>query len=265
MTYYDQHVHTYFSFDSTAQFEAYLAQTAGPLITTEHLEMANPDDGGRDDTPDFAAYSAKLRALSARYPNRLLRGIEAGYYQPKLAAIRAYLAAGDYDLTLLSFHHDGAHDYLDPYFQTVDPEKHAKAYYRSMLDGLRQADFGDVLAHFDYGLRTLDVTPAQFEAWVGPQVKEILKLVVARGMALEYNTKSTGRWGNQALYDLVFPWYLALGGTRITLGSDAHVPDKYRVDFTKAQAALAGYGVTSLVTYAKHRPTNVPLEEVTVQ
>ncbi|WP_125705869.1 PHP domain-containing protein [Lacticaseibacillus daqingensis] len=252
MTYYDQHVHTYFSFDSQAQFEAYLAQTTHPFVTTEHLEMANPDDGGRDDAPDYAAYVAKLAALRQQVPNQLLRGIEVGYYAPKQAALSAYLAAGDYDLVLLSFHHDGQYDYQDKHFLTVPLRAHVEAYYDRMLAGLTAFDGADVLAHFDYGLRVLTVTPTQLIDWVGPTLKRILQTVIAKDMALEFNAKSAYQWDNLALYERVLPWYVQLGGTKVTLGSDAHTADKFETHFEDAKTILRAAGVTHLTTYRAH-------------
>lgn len=251
---YDQHVHTYFSFDSTAQFEDYLAQTAAPFITTEHLELANPDDGGRDDEPDQAAYSAKLTALKRRYANRLLRGIECGDYAPRRADLARYLAAQPFDLVLLSFHHDGRHDFQDPIFRRREPKAHVQAYFERMLTGLEQTTYGDVLAHFDYGLRVLDVTPAQLEAWAKPCLQAIFAQVVRRGMALEVNTKSMNRWHDAELYELVLPWYRAAGGELITLGSDSHTAEKLQSGFAAAKQMLRRTGFTKVALYEQHRP-----------
>lgn len=251
---YDQHVHTYFSFDSQAQFEDYLSQTDRPFITTEHLELSNPDDHGADDTPDQRAYTAKLQALKCRYPNRLLRGIECGYYAPRQADLQHYLQATPFDLVLLSFHHDGQYDYQDAHFKAVDAKHHVQAYYDRMLAGLQTVRFGDVLAHFDYGLRVLAVTPSQLEAWAKPQLQAILQLIVQRGMAFEVNTKSMNRWHDAALYELVLPWYRQAGGELITLGSDAHTADKFQTGFDEAKALLHRTGFTKVALYQDHRP-----------
>lgn len=259
MPYFDQHVHTHYSFDSQAQFADYLRQTANPFVTTEHLEMSNPDDGGLDDLPDYPAYVQEQHNLGHEFSNQLRRGIEVGYYEPRLASINAYLAAGDYDLILLSFHHDGEHDYQNPAFLQRDPETHVRAYYASMLAGLHNFTHADVLAHFDYGLRIMEVTPAQLTVWAKPVIQQILQLVIDRGMALEMNTKSMYRLGNLALYDVVLDWYLQLGGSRVTLGSDAHTSDKFESNFTDAKAFLRAHGVTQLVTYKHHVPTSVDL------
>ncbi|MFD1486136.1 PHP domain-containing protein [Lacticaseibacillus baoqingensis] len=257
MLYYDQHVHTYFSFDSDAQFEDYLAQTQHPFVTTEHLEMANPDEHGHDNKPDYHDYVAKLEALHAKYPNQLLRGIEVGYYAPKLDDIYAYLDHNRYDLILLSFHHNGEYDFQDDHFKTVDKKTLVQNYYQTMLAGVRRFDGADVLAHFEYGLRVVSVTPTELAAWARPTIQAIFREVIAKHMALELNTKSMYLWHDAALYDLVIPWYQALGGRLFTLGSDAHVPEAFQMEFAQAKAFLHAHHITQLATYQDHQPTMV--------
>lgn len=252
MPYYDQHVHTHYSFDSTAQFVDYLQQTTNPFVTTEHLEMSNPEDAGRDDLPDYPGYLAEQAALRKQFSNQLRRGIEVGYYEPRLDAIHAYLVQGNYDLTLLSFHHDGQHDYQDESFTHLDLQTHVQAYYQRMLAGLRKFDDADVLAHFDYGLRVLDITPAQLRAFAEPTIREILDFIIKKHMAFELNTKSMYRWQNVDLYAMVLDWYLEAGGKFITLGSDAHTSDKFQSDFATAKEFLHAHGVTQLAVYTQH-------------
>ena len=91
MTIYDQHMHTLYSFDSEAQLRDYLAQTQAPVVTTEHLEFDNPDDGGRDDLPDYAGMKRTQAALASHYQNEMLLGIEAGYFAPAEERLRDYL------------------------------------------------------------------------------------------------------------------------------------------------------------------------------
>jgi histidinol-phosphatase (PHP family) len=89
-------MHTLYSFDSEAQLRDYLAQTKAPVVTTEHLEFDNPDDGGRDDLPDYAGMVRTQAALATNYHNELLLGIEAGYFAPAEPRLRDYLAHFDY-------------------------------------------------------------------------------------------------------------------------------------------------------------------------
>lgn len=51
-SYYDQHMHSNFSFDSEEKLENYFEATDSPIVTTEHFDLANPLEGGRDTIPD---------------------------------------------------------------------------------------------------------------------------------------------------------------------------------------------------------------------
>ncbi len=39
---HDNHLHTYFSYDSDADFKDYLEHYDGEIVTTEHLDLSNP-------------------------------------------------------------------------------------------------------------------------------------------------------------------------------------------------------------------------------
>lgn len=104
-------------------------------------------------------------------------------------------------MTLLSFHHDGQHDYLDAQLAGLPAKQQLEDYFTRMLAGLKQFHDADVLAHFDYGLRLFDITPEQLEAWGKPLLDQIFAIAVAHDLALELNTKSMYRWHNAPLYD----------------------------------------------------------------
>ena len=95
----DNHLHTHFSYDSDARFEDYLDHYTGDIVTTEHYDLSNPYTK-QDDVPDYEAYSREIAKLNQKYGNRIKKGIEIGYYQPREADILAYLADKDYDLKL---------------------------------------------------------------------------------------------------------------------------------------------------------------------
>ncbi|MCT2891559.1 PHP domain-containing protein [Lacticaseibacillus paracasei] len=260
MTIYDQHMHTLYSFDSEAQLRDYLTQTKAPVVTTEHLEFDNPDDGGRDNLPDYARMKATQAALAEKFPNEFLLGIEAGYFAPADARFRQYLDNHDFDLTLLSFHHDGHYDYLDEQLITMPAKQQLEDYFERMLAGLKRFHDADVLAHFDYALRRFDITPDQLEAWGKPLLDQIFTIAVENDLALELNTKSMYRWGNAPLYDQAIAWYQAAGGHLFTIGSDAHEGSQYEANFADALAMLKRHGVKEIATYRQHQRTMVPIE-----
>ncbi|MDE3282199.1 PHP domain-containing protein [Lacticaseibacillus parahuelsenbergensis] len=260
MAIYDQHMHTLYSFDSEAQLRDYLAQTKAPVVTTEHLEFDNPDDGGRDDLPDYAGMVRTQAALATNYHNEMLLGIEAGYFAPAEPRLRDYLAHHDFDLTLLSFHHDGKHDYLDTQIATLPPKQVLTDYFSRMLTGIQRFHDADVLAHFDYGVRQFELTPEQLEAWGKAALDQIFAIAVDHDLALELNTKSMYKWHNAPLYDLAITWYQAAGGHLFTIGSDAHEGPHYEANFAQALAMLKRHGVKEIATYRHHKRTMVPIE-----
>ena len=108
----DNHLHTHHSYDSDANFTDYLTHFDGEIVTTEHYDLSNPYTK-QDDVPEYEAYSREIESLNRKYGNRIKRGIEIGYYQPRERDILDFLDGKDYDLKLLSVHHNGVNDYLD--------------------------------------------------------------------------------------------------------------------------------------------------------
>ena len=112
----DNHLHTYFSYDSDTDFRDYLEHYDGEIVTTEHLDLSNPypynAGSPRDDIPDYESYSRKIAFLNKKYGNRIKKGIEIGYYRPRKKDTLAFLENKNYDLKLLSVHHNGKFDYL---------------------------------------------------------------------------------------------------------------------------------------------------------
>ena len=113
----DNHLHTYFSYDSEADFSDYLDHYAGEIVTTEHYDLSNPYPyqaaSSHDDVPDYAAYSAKIAELNQQYGNRIKKGIEIVYYASRKDDILSFLSDKEYDLKLLSFLHNGSFDFLE--------------------------------------------------------------------------------------------------------------------------------------------------------
>lgn len=248
MGYYDQHMHTHFSPDSAESFENYLEQTDGLLVTTEHLDFHDAYNGGVDTVLDYAAYRDKIDALNTIHDGRIRCGIEVGYTPESHAQITAYLEGKAFDVILLSVHQNGRYDYLQPIIDEMDPKAVMKEYFELCTQAVRQVDGANVFAHFDYGIRRLSVTLDDLREFE-PQLKELLNAILAKEMALELNTRSMYEYQNADLYRYLIGLYLEMGGTRFSLGSDAHSIHKYRYHFDDAIALLREFGVTGLTQF----------------
>lgn len=248
MNYYDQHMHTHFSPDSSEKFENYLEQTDGVIVTTEHLDFNDPYNDGTDTVLDYDAYIEEIEGLNLQYGGRIRRGIEVGYTRESFPQIQSYLEGKSFDVVLLSVHQNGEYDYLMPVVYTKNPKDVMNEYYDLCLEAVRNVDQANVFAHFDYGIRRLGVSVEELKEFE-PQLTELLKEIIRKKMALELNTRSMYEYGNVDLYRYVIQLYLQLGGTRFSLGSDAHSTDKYRYHFEDAAALLRENGVISVVQY----------------
>ncbi|WP_319466366.1 histidinol-phosphatase HisJ family protein [uncultured Trichococcus sp.] len=248
MSYYDQHMHTHFSPDSAESFENYLEQTDGLLVTTEHLDYHDAYNGGVDTVLDYAAYTEKIDALNAIHEGRIRRGIEVGYTPESHARLTSYLEGKAFDVILLSVHQNGRYDYLQPIIDEMDPKAVMKEYFELCTEAVRQVDGANVFAHFDYGIRRLSVTVDDLREFE-PALKRLLKEILTKEMALELNTRSMYEYKNADLYRYMIGLYLEMGGTRFSLGSDAHSVQKYRYHFDDALALLRELGVSELTLF----------------
>ncbi|PTQ81265.1 histidinol-phosphatase (PHP family) [Trichococcus patagoniensis] len=248
MGYYDQHMHTYFSPDSAESFENYLEQTDGLLVTTEHLDFHDAYNGGVDTVLNYAAYSEKIAALNALHDGRIRRGIEVGYTPESHDQIISYLEGKAFDVILLSVHQNGRYDYLQPIIDELDPKAVMQEYFELCAEAVRQVDGANVFAHFDYGIRRLPVTVDDLREFE-PALKGLLAEILAKDMALELNTRSMYEYKNSDLYRYMVGLYLEMGGSRFSLGSDAHSIQKYRYHFDDAIALLRELGVTGLTLF----------------
>ncbi|MGP6147407.1 PHP domain-containing protein [Jeotgalibaca sp. A122] len=257
MKYYDQHMHTYYSYDSEEHFENYLPLADDKfLVTTEHLDFHNPYTGYQDDSPDYEAYAAEIAKLNETYNGRILKGIEIGYTPGDRNEIRDYLKGKTYDVMLLSVHQNGKYDFMQKEILEQTLEETLEEYYSLMLAAVTDFKEANILTHFEYGLRLYDVTVADLEK-VEPLLLQVFKKAVENNLAFELNSKSMFKYGNAHLYEYGIELYKEAGGTLFTVGSDAHVAADYEAHFVDMFAMLGRHGVEELVVFKNQQPTMV--------
>lgn len=261
MRYYDQHLHTYFSPDSSEDFENYLRQSDVPFVSTEHLDLFSPYQRADDVIPDYEGYSEKVDQLNEIYDNRLLKGIEIGFTYPDRQRIESLVKDKDYDIKLLSIHHNGRHGFMTLNHDTKDLQTHLGEYFSLMLEGVKNASYANVLAHFDFGLRGYDDVSVEDLYPSEKVLTEIFKTMIDQEQALELNTRSMYRYDNDHLYDYAIELYQSLGGKMFTVSSDAHVASDYQLHFEDAFKKLRDHQVTQLVIFNKAEPTYVPIPD----
>ena len=236
----DNHLHTHHSYDSDADFKDYLDHYEGELVTTEHYDLSNPYSK-QDDVPDYEAYSEEIAALNAQYGNRIKRGIEIGYYQPREADILSFLADKDYDLKLLSVHHNGVNDYLDEEVADMDKDAIMQEYLDKLEYAIGRVE-ADVLAHFDYGFRLFDVTVEELKVYEA-QLRRIFQKMIDHDLAFELNSKSMYLYDHEHLYLYTLGLVKELGCHKYSIGSDGHKLEHFRLQFDRIQQILEEHGI----------------------
>ena len=237
----DLHVHSLYSVDGQETPEvlcgAAVAAGVSVLCISDHLDM-NPQDYGFGFYREAACREDVLGCQRA-YAGRLevLWGVEMG--EPHLfPKDMAALQDVGYDCILGSIH------WIDGRFvsQIDDMDFLWRRYYGDMIASIATGGF-DVLAHFDFPKRYHGPRPGG--AALDALELSALQTAADAGLALEINT-STLRQGMQETAPgcaLVARW-AALGGQRVTVGSDAHTCGEVGVGVdTIDMAWLAGLGL----------------------
>ena len=250
MQYYDQHLHTYFSYDCREQFENYLKKADQFLVTTEHLDLRNIRVH-KDSLFDYDEYRAKIDQLNRDYKTEVLAGIEIGYLKSVHDRTLDFLKGKEFDIKLLSFHQNQEFSFLDPIVYSLDPIAHLIEYLEIMLAGIKDFNDVNVLAHFDFGFRLLDISLEEFIKHGEKYLIEIFQEAIAHNIALELNTRSMYQYDKLVLYHYAIDLYKQLGGDLFILNSDAHSVSYYEFQFEAAFQVLKKHQIKYLTVFQK--------------
>ena len=236
----DCHLHSSFSYDSDTTLETYLTHYDGLVITTEHFDLGNPYTG-QDDIPDDEAYTKEVERLNAIYGKRLKKGIEIGYYEPREVDINTYLEGKSFDIKLLSVHHNGRYDYLQEAVFKEPWQDVVSDYLNRLSIAIGRVD-ADVLAHFDYGFRKLQLTVAELALFESELIALFQKMATF-GLAFEINSKSIYVYKNKELYAYALKLLSKISGVNYTVGSDGHHIGHHRLYFDDLERWLLEQGL----------------------
>jgi histidinol-phosphatase (PHP family) len=220
------------------------------IAFTEHADFTG---GGHDGFRplDVTAYLEEVERCRALFKGlRVLSGFELG--QPHRFSDRAaaVLAAGPVDRLLGSVHcvpWEG--DLVDTSVEGLLAPHQASAVFRAylaeLLALLESPQPFQVLAHLDYPKRYWPHAQLAFcEEDYEEEIRAVLRAAAARGSALELNT-TRGAEPHRGLCPgpTVLAWWVEEGGRALSLGSDAHSPERIAGGFELAGrlAEAAGF------------------------
>ena len=247
---FDQHVHSNFSFDSNEDLENYInVSNKNDIVTTEHLDFANPVINYEDSSINYLKYIEEIDSLNKKYSNKFFSGIEIGYTPNSEKRIEDFLKDKNFNLKLFSIHQNGIYDYMCVNKKLISLEALIQEYFKQMIQALESSIEFNVLAHFEYGIRIVDISVADFDSLASKFLNKIIELIIKKEIAFEVNTKSMYKYKKENLYSYMIEKYLKKGGKIFTLGSDAHNIKDYAYKFDEARKFLLERNVKEIILF----------------
>ena len=247
---FDQHVHSSFSFDSNEDLENYInVSNNSDIITTEHLDFENPIINYKDSSIDYLKYVGQIKNLNKKYSNKFFLGIEIGYTPNSEKRIEDFLKDKNFNLKLLSIHQNGNYDYMCVNKKLISLEVLIQEYFEQMIQALESSIEFNVLAHFEYVLRMIDISVTDFDNLASVFLNKIIELIVKKEIAFEVNTKSMYKYKKENLYNYMIEKYIKKGGRLFTLGSDAHNIREYAYKFDEAKKFLLSKNIKEIILF----------------
>lgn len=265
--FWDTHMHTSFSGDSDADPGSMIDQAIRlglpGICFTDHLDYDYPNEPELF-LLDLETYASEVKKLQKQYKEQIPIhfGIEIGL-QPHLAKKHETITASyPFDFVIGSSHTaEGMDPYYNEYFDHVSQKDAYCRYFSSILENIACFQDFDVYGHLDYVTRYGNPPTA---AYTYPEcrelIDEILTQLIRLGKGIELNTggfRSSIKTENP--HRDILTRYRQLGGTIITLGSDAHAPKQIAWEFEKARKILLSCGFTHYCFYQKRQVNFVSL------
>ena len=264
----DYHIHSEHSGDSTAPMETQILSGIEKglkvMCFTDHYDPEFPYDNNPDVAPgtfelDYDLYKKDFLKMKDKYEGQIdLRfGVELGL-QPHLGSfLQSYAQEHDFDFIIGSNHLCAGFDpYYPDFLFNRTQEEALKLYLEDTLANIRVFPDIDSCGHLDYVARYLPdreriYNYGSFSDLIDP----ILKELITRGIALEVNTAplTKGMPYFNPLPDILAR-YREMGGELITVGSDAHVPERIAGRFEETAGILRSLGFRYYAIYKERKP-----------
>ena len=256
---YDQHVHSSYSRDSKEDILNYIKKAMefgfNYFITTEHIDFDVCET--KDDwLVDFDSLKKTLKSYQSRYPSiQLLLGVELGYREDHLDKMKEVLRINSFDLVNLSIHSSKIEDfYYKEYFMQYGIEYTLDNYFKEMLEAVSTFNDFDVLSHLDYAIKTVyKINNKDLLNEYSDIIKKVMTELVIHNKALEINTKVQNAFKETTHLQNLLMLYKEVGGTKLTLSSDAHTVDRYAQGFEYYSDIIKQCGFSYLCYYIKRK------------
>ena len=259
----DYHVHSQNSVDARFPMadmaEGALAAGLNELCFTDHVEPMM-DDRVVHMKFDWPACAREFEALREAVGDkiRLRLGAELGDVFLDMPYLEETMAKAPPLDFLIGSNHMLSEKYgwapLDR-FRPAGEKEAQEAVEDYLIVEKRMVQWGrfDVLGHLTLPLRYFNEKQGFHATFDGleDQMEEILRLAVEKGLGIEVNTN---RGGMPLPDEKWLRMYRRLGGEIVTLGSDAHSPERVGTAIRENQELLRQCGFTRFCTFERRKP-----------
>lgn len=265
----DLHTHSIYSFDGDPCAspdniaEAAIAAGLSHVAITDHCDI-DCELAGLYRPLDRARAFEAIAAAKENYRDRIeiLVGIELGqaHHCPKEA--RALLAERPYDIVLGSLHNlENEQDFYFFDFNKLHGDEIHALFERVIAEEMQLCDFEgiQIVTHLTYMDRylhragkALDIKPHK------DAISRLLDKIVQKELTLELNTSCLGEELGMPTPEIL-TLYRSLGGTRVCLGSDGHIPARIAQHFEKGFQILLDCGFTELTLPTREKTLTYPI------
>lgn len=236
--FYDMHVHSKFSTDSSLDMEEAVVKAINLGLTgiafTDHLDI-DFTDYEDEFHYNFNEYFLLLNTLKDKYSSKIdiISAVEIGMQPHVIQDTYNMIKDFKFDYIIGSTHLINKRDpYCGKYFRSGESKIDAYTEYLvEVYNNLKlYNDFKfNTMGHLDYIVRYANFNDSMFYYSDFPAlVDEIFKYIITNDISFEINTST---YLKQPLDTTLIRRYKELGGKLITLGSDAHSSDRVACNF----------------------------------
>ncbi|MFA7116278.1 MAG: histidinol-phosphatase HisJ family protein [Bacteroidales bacterium] len=274
---YDNHVHSYFSADSEMLIidavKAAAVKGLSGICITDHMDLVQPTHN-RDFTFNIYDQQKAINRIISNLSSKdndfnlptkdfhLLRGIEVGLQDISKEQNQKLLQENNFDLVIFSQHFmEGTDPYHGHYYNRYDWKQAYENYLITLYNNSKELGDFDIIGHFDYIVRYSPWEKGIAYRDFSDIFDEIFKYLIDNLKTFEINTKTYQYYnGKEPILDInIIKRYKELGGEFISLGSDAHTPDRLGDKFPKYLSLLYNNGIKNTVSYINRQPVVNPI------
>lgn len=265
----DIHNHSKFSFDSIAEPSEMIniAKNKGASVYgfAEHLNLSfttNVDETWKN----LISYITEINFLQNKNSDmEILHGIEINHTKDYQNLSCEFVKSLPFDYVINSVHHLNNFNGLDLYaneVQLMDREKLFELYFDEIINSLNVKYDYQVVGHVGFLIKLIknadfDLIISRFET----KINYILSQIIERNVCLEINTNS-GKDNCFFPCKRILDRYIELGGNKVSLGADAHTPNRVMENVFNAIVMLDSLGFSNITYFKQKKELNKSIKDL---